>query len=244
MGTSASYNAPTSPQWRDLKREVTRLARQGKPSPTGIRGILQNYVKVNNGSSRVASRGGSTGRGRAAQSVARNIGQFFSSVADVGFRETFEQAGLGLLEGKSVGEIAHSLLAYLGGQSSTIDEVDARKALSDLMDEILDDADSLEDVEEAMGTISRGESLDDMIRRFFGYYLYEQFCRVFYERLVARIGDMQADEFVDEIRDYICNALKHVTRHQDVSQIDWNGSQGQQIADKLLQDTLEVFSTV
>ena len=63
-----------------------------------------------------------------------------------------------------------------------------------------------------------------------------------YEHLVARIGEVQADERIDDIRVCIFDALKHVTRHHDVSQIDWNGSQGQQIIDKILQDTLEAFS--
>ena len=242
MGTSTNYNAPTSPQWSKLKGKVTRLTRQGTLGSTGIKGILQDFVTVNYGVSRGARSGGGTGHRRIAQNVARNIGQFFSSVADVGFREAFERAGLGSLEGKSVREIGYSLLDYLGGPSSTIDETDARQALSDLMDEILNDADSLEDVEEAMEMESHGEALEDLIQRFFGYYIYEQFCSVFYERLVDGIGHIQADKCVDEIRDYICAAVKDVISDKNVSKIDWSGTQGQQIVDKILQDTLEVFT--
>ena len=216
--------------------------RQGTPSPSDIKGILHDFVTVNYDSARTSSDSRTTGEGRAAQNIAQNIGGFFSSVADVGFREAFKQADLGLLEGKSVQEIGYSLLEYFGGPGSTIEETDARTALSDLMDEILNGASSVEDVEEVMETKSQGESLEDLIRRFFGYYIYEQFCRVFYERLAARIGDIQADRLIGEIQDYIFEALKYITRHQDVSQIDWDGSQGQQIIDEILQETLEVFS--
>ena len=175
MGTSTNYKAPTSPQWSNLKRKITRVMRQGRPSPSAIKGILRDFVTVNYGSLRGASYDGSLGQTRAAQNVARNIGGFFSSIADVGFRKAFEQLGLGSLEGKSLGEIAHSLLDYLGGPSSTIDEVDARNALSNLIDEILKDADSLEEIEEAIEMRSHGESLKNLIQCFFGYYIHEQF---------------------------------------------------------------------
>lgn len=244
MGTSTNYKAPTSPQWRKLKGKVTRLTRKGILSSAGIKGILQDYVNVNyNASRRPSSHGsGVTARRRAARNTAQNIGGFFSSIADIGFRETFEEAGFGSLEGKSLSEIAFMLLNHLGGPSSTLDEADARTALCDLMDEILNDAESLEDVEEAMETISHGEALGNLIRRFFGYYIYEQFCGDFYGQLVGNIGDRQAEESIDQIREYICDALKDIVGDQDINQIDWSGSRGQQIVEDILQETLEVFS--
>ena len=242
MGTSTNYNAPTSPQWKKLKGKVTRSTGQGSLSSTSRKEILRDYVNVNYGSSRGTTNRGRAARRRAAQSVAQSIGGFFSSVASEGFQKAFKDAGLGSLEGKTVGEIAHSLLDYLGGPSGTLDKADVRTALCDLMDEILKDADTVEDVEEAMEMRSHGEALDNLIRHFFGYYIYEQFCRDLYGQLVTNIGDERAEESVNEIRDYICDALRDVVGDQDISQVDWNGSQGQQIVEQILQETLEVFS--
>ena len=242
MGTSANYNAPTSPQWKKLKGKVTRLTGQGSPSSTSVKEILRDFVNVNYGSSRRTSSGGATARRQVAQNVARKMGGFFSSVSDVGFRKAFEGLDLGSLEGKTFSEIAHLLLDHFGGPSNTLDEADARTALCDLMDEILNDADSLEDVEAVMETRAHGEALNNLIRRFFGYYIYEQFCRDFYGQLVGNIGNEGAEESIDEIRIYICEALKDTTGNQDVSQIDWSGNQGQQIVEQILQETLEVFS--
>ena len=236
MGTSTNYKAPTSPQWRNLKTKVTRLTNQGRLSSSNVREIVQDFMTVNFDLSRGASIGGITAGRRAAQ----NIGGFFSSIAAVGFSEAFEQAGLGSLEGKSVHEIWVSLLDYLCGTGSTIDEVDARQALSDLMSPTFD-ADSSEEVEETINAIIHGEALDDLIRRFFGYYIYHRFCRVFYNRLATDIGHMQANECIDEIQDYIFRTLKYVTRYQEVSQIDWNGNQGEQIVNDILQGILGVF---
>lgn len=242
MGTSTNYNASTSPQWKKLKGKVTRLTGQGPPSSTSIKEILRDFVNVNYGSLQETSSSRTTARRQVAQNVARKIGGFFSEVADVGFRRAFEDADLGSLEGKTLSEIAHLLLDYFGGPSNTLDEVDARMALCDLMDEILNDADSPEDVEEVMETRAHGEALDNLIRRFFGYYIYEQFCKDFYGKLVANIGNEQAEESVDEIRDYICDALKDATGNQNVSQINWDSNRGQQVIEEILQETLEVFS--
>ena len=299
MGTSTNYSAPTSPEWGNLKRKVTRLAREETPSAddtdtqetpsaddtdiqetpsaddtdtqetpsaddtdtqetpsaddTDIQEVVRDFVKVNYGSSQGSgsseggsSKGGSSGgsagttaRRQAARNVAQNIRGFFSSVANLGFREAFEQAGLGLLEGKSVREIAYSLLDYLGGPSGTLDQIDARKALTDLMGEIFHDVHSPEDVEEAMEKRSHGESFADMIRSFIGHYIYAQFIRAFYERVTARRTGTQ---IFSKIRNYIRAAVKYEVRHQEVSKINWGGNQGQQIVDTIFQRTLRVFS--
>lgn len=297
MGTSTNYKAPTSPQWRNLKNNVTRQVSKdtsnsddidtqdtsnsddidiqdtsnsnnidtqntSNSDDIDIQGIVNDFVKVCYGSSqstgsavgsgskdrsggggansgRSGGGGGVTARKQAVRNVAQNIGGFFSSIADSGFREAFEQAGLGRLEGKSVHEIACSLLDYLGGPSSTLDQVDARKALTDLMGEILHDLDSPEAVEEAMENRSHGESFADMIRSFFGHYINAQFIRAFYERVIARNSGTQ---IFDKIRNYIRAAVKFEVGHQEVSEINWSGDQGEQLIDKIFQNTLEVFS--
>lgn len=243
MGTSANYNAPTGPQWKKLKGKVSRLTSHSRLNSTGIKGILRDFVNVNYGSSRSAIGPGGTARREVAQNVAQKIGGFFSSVNDIGFRKVFEDAGLGSFEGKTLSEIAHALLDHLGGPSNTLDEADVRMALCDLMDEILNNADSPEDVEQVMEARAHGEALDNLIRRFFGYYIYEQFCRDFYGRLVANIGNEEAEKSIDEIRDYICEVLKDEIGDRDMNQINWSGDQGKQIIGEILDETLEVFST-
>ena len=243
MGTSTNYNAPTSPQWKKLKRKVTRLTGQGSLSSTGIKEILQDFVNVNYSTSPDASSsgGGVQARRRAARNVAQNIGGFFASVAEVGFPKAFE-AVFESLDGKSLSEIVYSLLDHLGGPSSTLDDTDIQTALCDLIAEILNGADSLEEFEETIQTKSHGEFLENLIISFFGYYVYQQFCRVFYAQLIANIGERQADESINGIREYICLKVKDVVSDRDVKQIDWNNSQGQQIVEEILQRTLEVFS--
>lgn len=133
-------------------------------------------------------------------------------------------------------------MEHLGGPSSLLDEADLGPAVYNLINEIFNGVDSLEEVTVAMETRSHGKSFVNLIERFFGYYIYEQFCRDFYGQLVANIGDRRADESIGEIQDYIREVLRDSVSDRDVSQIDWGGSQGQQIVDDILQETLEVFS--
>lgn len=241
MGTSKGYNAPTSPQWTNVKREVTRLVRHGRPSPSSVRKIIRDYIIANGGPRGMAGGGGVAGGSKAAQKIAGNLAGFLSSVDSLGFQEALRQVGLESFVGKPVKEIVFSLLDYFGGPASTINDVDARKGLSDLMDELFGDAET-EEVEQIMETVSQREELGNVLLKFFGYYLYEQFCRVFYERLVAGVGETRAEEFLDEIRDHICSVLKNETLNQDISKIDWSGEQGKVITDNILQETLEVFT--
>ena len=256
---AADIDTPETPDAADI--DTPKTPDTADIDTPEIAKIVTDFVKVNYGSSEGAGSGGggsrrggsggggshrgntgspgATARRRAAQNVAQNIGGFFSSVANLGFREAFEQAGLGLLEGKSVGEIAYSLLDYLGGPSSTLDQVDARKALTDLMGDIFHDVNSPEGVEEAMERISHGESFADMIGSFFGHYINAQFIRSFYERVTARRSGTQ---IFGKIRNFIRAAVKFEVRHQDISRINWSGDQGRQIIDKIFRDTLEVFS--
>jgi hypothetical protein len=92
-----------------------------------------------------------------------------------------------------------------------------------------------------LSQIMEGEALESLLNHFFGYYLYEQFCRVFYERLARNVGSSNADSYLSNIFDTIKSALEYMTHDRDLSQIDWTGTDGQSIIDQILQDTFEIF---
>jgi hypothetical protein len=240
MGTSTNYKAPTSAQWSGLKGRVTRIARHGRPNKDDAQNIVRGYIEANGGPSRFATTGGSIGVQKAGQAVASNLGGFIRSVSSMGLRNTLDQIGVELA-GKSVSEIVIGLLDYLGGPASTIDEVDARNALSDLREELFHDAQTLEDLERVLNERSSDAMLRDLLILFFGQYLYHQFCRVFYDRLMNRLGLGQTEAFLDGMKDYIQSTLRNHTIIRDIGTIDWNGAEGQQLAQEIFRETLEVF---
>ena len=241
MGTSSSYNAPTTPDWGDLKGQVTRTARNGYASARTAKNTLNDFIRTSGGARNISRGGGAIGAGRSAQNTASRLANFVSSVGPLGFQQALELIGLSEFIGKPTSEIIPAIVDKLGGPSSTINDTDARNTLSRVMDELLSDLNTPEQVEEALNEVIEGDALESLLHQFFGYYLYEQFCRVFYERLANRVGRANADSYLDSILDTIKSALQLMTSDNDLSNIDWSGAEGQNLANQILQDTFEIF---
>jgi len=239
MGTSQAYEAPTTPQWGDLKTQVTRAASEGRPDHDLARDIVTNYIWTSRDSGNQTAHG--SGGNKSAAIVAKNVAAFFSLVEQNGLREALKQTGLEFLQGRSGTEIILTLLDYLGGSSSTINDVDARNALAAVLDDICNAAEDYDDIETLLEEQANEEMLNVVLYKFFARYIFEQFCRIFYERLEIRVGEANAEAFLDGIRDYINSRVDDVSSHQDLDTIEWNGEEGLSITSEILEDTLEVF---
>ena len=242
MGTSKGYDAPTGPLWGAVKRAVTAAAPGGRPTPDVAREIVAGYVTAAGGPRGIASGTGSAGRGRAAQRVAAGLAAFVGAVAREGLPAALDRIGLASLVGRPTAEVLDAIIDQLGGPANTLDDVDARNALSALRDEIFDREASLKELEASLATVVSDDALGDLLIRFFAQYLYEQFTRVFYERLVARVGDGNAAAFLTGIRDYIVSTVHEHHSTHDLRTVDWASQEGQRIADDILEETFRVFT--
>lgn len=241
MGTSKGYEAPTTPQWGNFKGDITRQARDGRPSNNKAQDIIQDYIRTNGGSQNISRGQGDLG-GRSALNVSRNLGHFISSVNQLGFREAFKQLHLGNLEGKNVFEVTNELIDYLGGPSNTIDDVDARNALSRLIGEMTEDVtEDIDDINDIFDQTFNRDDVQNILSKFFAYYLYEQFCRVFYERLVTKVGENQAESFLSGINDYLVSRMEFLQMDMDLTNVDWTGFEGKQLVSKILEQTFYIF---
>jgi hypothetical protein len=167
------------------------------------------------------------------------LGNFISDVSRIGFENALRKAGWNDLIGRPLSEILNALIDRLGGDASTIEDVDARMALSDLQAAYFADAATIEELEQRL--INQVDKLETVLRDFFGYYLYELFCRIFFERLVQRVGEIKANSFLNEISDFIKSTLANRVSDRDISQIDWAGSEGAAITTEIMETTLKVF---
>jgi hypothetical protein len=242
MGTSTSYSAP--PAWGDLKSDVTRGAGAGTLSRQKARELVSSFIQHNGGASAIArggagGKGGSVARGRAARAIANRVGGFISDVGRVGLEQALRNAGWDDLIGRPIAEVLPSLLDRLGGSASTIDDVDARMALSRLQEKYFGMADSAAELEQLLS--SRVDQLDTILHEFFSYYLFEVFCRVFFERLVTRVGETRANSFLEQIGQFISSTLTNRTDGQKIGSINWSGPQGEAITADIMEATLRVF---
>jgi hypothetical protein len=241
MGTSTSYSAPGS--WGPLKTEVTKAASEGAAGPAAAGRIVGHFIQQNGGAARMSSGGGSGGviGGSAGRAVAQRLGGFISTVGEVGLAEALRREGLADLVGRPAQEILAALLDRLGGPASTIDDVDARTALARLQEELLKDARTPEDVERVLQ--EQAASLDTVLRDYFGAYLFEQFCRVFFERLVQKKGEPKALAFLGDIKEFIKATLVNRVGRRVIAKIAWAGQEGSRLCADVMQATLKVFLT-
>lgn len=157
----------------------------------------------------------------------------------LGLGGALQNAGWVDLIGRPVKDVLNCLLDRLGGESSTIDDVDARMALSRLQDHYFGDAETPEELEQLL--TRQVDRIDALLQDFFSFYLYEVFCRVFFERLAKRHGEMRAYSFLNEIDEFIKSALANRAESRDLSQLNWNGAQGQALIADIMEATLSVF---
>ena len=241
MGTSTGYKAPTTPQWQAVKRLVSQTAAAGAPSTTDAARVVAGFLAANGGARGMARGGSALGGGRSAQRVAAGLAAFLGQVARDGLPAALVEVGLAALIGRPVGELLDAIVDALGGPGETLEDVDARNALSRLREQLLAEATTPDEVEAILTEVADGTALAAVLADFFTYFFYEQFCRVFYERLVAKVGEDAAAAYLDGILDYLRSALRELQQTRDLREVDWAAAEGRALTDDLLEQTLFVF---
>lgn len=240
MGTSKGYDAPTTPQWAHVKTSITTAVQLPELSANRAASILKEYVGASGGSTLVSRGGGSLGSGGSAQRTARNLGAFARAVSGGGLGEALSRAGLPSPDTASPSEVASFLTNYLSEGAQTIEDADARAAMSRLLRDLLADV-SEDGVDETLAKAFSPAALIETMRRYFANYLFEQFCRVAYDRLVAKVGDARADEFLTQIRRYIAEQVGGISAERDLSQVDWSAPEGKSVSEEVFEGVLFVF---
>lgn len=260
MGTSKGYDMPTGGPWTPLKNEANKFVKdegQGQGAPESLLGA---YLRANGGA-RALARGGGGGEGtgsgggggggggggrggpggRAARNTGSGLGGFLSSVGTAGLDEALREAGLADLIGKSADEVSAGLLDALADPGSTLDEHAARLALAKLNDELFKGAETYEDAGRALSAAVDGQGLARILAGFFGNYLYERFCRDFYENWIKKVGSSKAARSLKSIKDCIESSIKAKLAGRDLSRFRWRGREGLRLSEQVMQETLEIF---
>jgi len=145
------------------------------------------------------------------------------------------------LVGRPAEEVATGIVERLCGPGTTMDVVIAQIALNRLRQEILRGARTFEEVEQRLQEAVAEQRVSGLVMQFYGHYLYEKFCRDFYERLMQRVGADKARSSVDSIRRTIFASLRAKVGERDVGSIDWRGPEGHRLASTILDETLAIF---
>jgi len=190
-----------------------------------------------------SSGGGGVAVSQAGSKTAARIGGFFSGISAEGLNATLEKHGFSHLVGKNASEILQVLLDFLVGTGATGDDEDARRALVELWAQILGEAQTYEEVDKALSAISDEDSLSNILMSFYGYYIFEQFWRVEYKIISGKVGDEKAEHMMHEMKDFINEEFrdKVCLLGKAITEIDWQGREGQEICRQVMEKTLYVF---
>lgn len=245
MGTSKSFSDTRHammPNWSDLSSSVTRSC-DSSPITSEKKGdILRNYVSVIGGANK-AGRGGSKIAGKSGIRSAKKIGSFLGAFASSGnnIQKALESTGLTDLQDKSVSDIINHLIEYCSGAASTIDEVAAKEATRKLLEELVSNAESIEEMEELLSSKFEESTSEDIIIQYFGYYIYEHLDKWFYEKLIKDKNQSDTNYFFRQIKDFIFESLKDIQRVNSLQNLDWNSDDADRLIKNIQQDILTVF---
>jgi hypothetical protein len=241
LGTSKEFSPPTEGSWRAPMKELEPFLLGGILSSNLAKKALSDYVNANGGPVSFSINGGRHGTSNAGKRVAQRIGGFLSTYTSESLYAALRSIGLQDLIGKSAEEIIYGLVDRIGGSATFIDDIDANNALASLWNELLAGAETYEDVDRILGETLNEQSLSELILKFFGFYLYEQFCRVHYQLVSSKIGNENTEEYFEQIKVYIKEELAYQLSNDDATSVDWKSEEGAQICQNILRQTLEVF---
>jgi len=244
MGTSKSYKATVQgqPQWGELSNSVTRSCDSGAISTQNLKKILGNFVNVVGGASS-AGRGGSKIAGRSGIKTAKKLGGFISSFGASGgnLRQTLSQTGLSDLTGKSVEDVINHLIEYFSGPASTIDDRAAKEASRKLLEEIASSADTIEELQQNFQNKVDQETLENLMVKYFGYYIIEHLSVMFYEHLVSKKGKSECSNLFRHIEAFIIDRLHEMNKTNPLERINWENDDADRLIKNIQQDVLTVF---
>jgi len=244
MGTSKSYLASIKgqPQWGDLSKSVTSSCSSGSISSSKIGKIINRYVGVIGGASKAGS-GQSKIGGRSSLRTANKLGGFLSNFISSGGNlvSTLQQTGLSDLSTKSVSYIINHLIEYCSGNASTIDDSAAKEAVKILLEELISDAQTLEEMQDKLKANLDSVSLEEIMIKYFGIYIHEHLSRMFYEKLIKDKGKSSCDNLFREIKNFIFVRLEQMNKKNPLKNIDWGGEQADILIKRIQQDVLTIF---
>lgn len=240
MGTSKSYGGLKGrPNWGPLSSAITQAVNDGHPTPKAMSVVMSRLV-THMGGSQTAASGGSRIGGRAGVRTAQRFGSFLVSVQANGF-----PAALNLLAGGLNVEDAHQainvILEKCSDEAGLLDENAAKAALRDLLKEIGSDAESIKELGDNFNEAIKDYGTEELIVMYFGFYLFEHLCTDFYEKLIKEKGIRETEAFYRDLKDYIQEHIKTISKHRDLRQVNWNSDYGKGLVQEILRDTLKEF---
>jgi hypothetical protein len=244
MGTSKSFSDTKQsmiPNWGSLSSSLTRNCDSTTLQPAKLNNILRQFVIALGGAS-IGGRGGSKVGGRSSVKTAKKIGKLFSQYSISGnIRETLISTGLTNIENKTVSEIINHLIEYCSGSATSIDDNAAKEATRLLLEELISEANSIDEIETLLNSVFETSTLEDVIAKYFSYYINELLSKWFYEKLIKNKNEADCNNLFSQIRRFIEQRVVDMHKRNPLQNIDWGSEEADRLIKNIQQDVLTVF---
>jgi len=232
MGTSKGYQPPKGYLWSNAKRAVSSMINSNFESSS-----IGKAVGQYNQAARQGGGGGST-RQQALSTAGAKAANFFSIARSQGFSKALEEAGLSNLIGKSNEEIYSGLLDYFAGDGSSLDDAVVRDSMAELMKEMFLDVPEDKSFEEIINGTDMNKFVKDLITKF----IQKDFLMNFSEKIEAKCKNIEEYKKAEkQIKNFIKAKIDTKYSVEDLSKIDWRGSQGKTFIHDRCNEVLKVF---
>ncbi len=174
--------------------------------------------------------------------AAQRLAAFISQVPKVGLKQALTNAGLANVEKLKPDEIALAVADVLVTDASQLIMTELRDAVATVIEELCEDAKSLEQAEEKI--VESAGKLESVVQSLFECYIMERFKTFFCEHEAAKYGYEAADNILKEAREFISTEMdiQRVDKH-DLTGVDWIGAEGAKIVDAILERTIAVYAS-
>ena len=183
--------------------------------------------------------GGGASRTRAASEGAR-LANFISSAQQSGFQSAISKFGLDELKDKPLDEFLDAMANHLSGEGGILDDDVLDKAMSDTLNELAETAGTVEEFDELLsGDVL---NIEDVLQTYYANVLFNHFEQKEYSVVRGKISSSETKKFFNDARALIRAIVRdELAVERDLTQVDWGESQGQQIADSINQEVMDIL---
>lgn len=237
MGTSQSHNLKSGPNWSTSKRAVTKIAKaNGDPNEncnafiTGLSSAISKNIYRGLSSHHSSF-------GHAGARVSKNFISLIGSIKTQGLSGIF---GSDLsLDGsefkRSFKEIV--IERVLGEHDASMDDAAAIKAFEKLLDEILKDCETKDEIDQKLSNVNN----DDLVVWIIDFqinYIIEYSGELFQSHIFDKCDN--PDKVMEQIRNWLNRELDERLKN-DISKYDLNSKEGRKIVETLTADILDIW---
>lgn len=248
MGTSKSFSdssvkkSKMIPNWGKLSSSLTSNCDSSVLPTQKLQKIMKNFVSALGGSTQ-GGRGGSKAGGRSSIRTAKKIGGVFSNFINSGnnIRETLESTGLRDIDNKTINDVINHLIEYCSSNSNSIDDVAAKEATRLLLEELIGQAESIEDLQGLLEQTFINNNVEDIILKYFGFYINELLSKWFYDNLIKNKKESDVNNLFNEIKNYVFEQVIDANRNYPLQNLDWSSEEADRIVKNIQQNVFNVF---